>query len=149
MIGAAILRDVSEEDVELIRRLYQEFNEGTADVFVPDLWHEDVELRPALIGGGVLEGTVYRGHEGVLEFLAIQAETWERVTVEPVDIRDLGAYLLVETRLQAVGRASGVELSQVTWNRWEIRNGKVASLHVFTSEQDALESVGLREKPRG
>jgi ketosteroid isomerase-like protein len=140
---------MSHEDVELVRRLYQSFNEGTAAASVPDLWHEDVELRPALIGGGLLEGAVYRGHQGVLEFLAMQTETWERVTIEPVEISDLGMYLLVETRLQAVGRASGVELTQVTWNRWEVRNGKIASLHVFTEQAEALEAVGLQEKPCG
>src|SRR5262245_27623383 len=99
---------MSQENVEVVRRLYQAFNEGTAADIVPELWHEDVVLRPALIGGGLLEGAVYSGHRGVFEFLAMQAETWERVTIEPVDIRDLDAYLLVETRLQAVGRASGV-----------------------------------------
>jgi hypothetical protein len=31
----------------------------------------------------------------------------------------------------------------VTWNRWEIRNGKVASLRVFTEQAEALEAVGL------
>jgi ketosteroid isomerase-like protein len=137
--------DMSQENAELVRRLYQSFNEGTADELVPDHWHEDAELRPAILGGGLLEGAVYRGHEGVLEFLAIQAETWERVTNEPLDIRDLGTYLLAETRLQAVGRASGIELSQVTWDRWEIRNGKVASLRVFTEQAEALEAVGLSE----
>jgi ketosteroid isomerase-like protein len=136
---------MSQENAELVRRLYQSFNEGTAEELVPDLWHEDAELRPALLGGGLLEGAVYRGHEGVLEFLAIQAETWERVTNEPVDIRDLGTYVLAETRLQAVGRASGIELSQVTWDRWEIRNGKVASLRVFTEQADAVEALGLSE----
>jgi hypothetical protein len=79
----------------------------------------------------------------------MQAETWERVSVEAVDIRDLGAYLLVETRLQAVGRISGVELTQVTWNRFEVRNGKVASMRVFTEQEEALDAVGLRQKPRG
>jgi ketosteroid isomerase-like protein len=131
------------ENVEIVRRLYQGFNEGTAGERVPDLWHEDVELRPALIGGGILEGTVYRGHAGVLEFLAIQAETWERVTVEPVEMRELDAYVLVETRLQAVGRASGVKVTQVTWNRLEFRDGKVASMRVFTERTQALRATGL------
>ena len=130
---------MSREDLELIRSLYRFFNEGTGSESVPDLWHSDVELRPALIGGGVLEGAVYRGHQGVLEFLAMQAETWEKVTIEPVEVRKVGKYHLVETRLRAVGRVSGVELTAVTWNRWEIRSGKVASLHVFTKEEDALE----------
>jgi hypothetical protein len=134
---------MSLDDVELVRQLYRSFNDGTAAESVPDLWHEDVELRPALIGGGVLEGAVYRGHQGVLEFLAMQTETWEKVTLEPIEFRTLGKYLLVETRLRAVGRASGVDLTAVTWNRWEISSGKVASLRVFTKQEDALEAAEL------
>jgi ketosteroid isomerase-like protein len=139
---------MSDESAELVRRLYQDFNDGAAGdldpAWVPDLWHEDAELRPALIGGGLLEGTVYRGHEGVLAFLAVQAEAWESVTAEALDILESGAYVLVETRLQAVGRTSGVEVSQVTWNRFEVRNGKVASMRVFTDQEEALEAVGLQ-----
>jgi ketosteroid isomerase-like protein len=133
---------MSQENVEIVRRLYQAFSEGTADV---SLWHTDAELRPALFGGGLVEGAVYRGHEGVSEFVATQAETWESVTATPVEIRDLGAHLLVETRLHAVGRASGVELSDLTWNMIEIRDGKVARLCVFTEKQRALEAAGLTE----
>jgi ketosteroid isomerase-like protein len=125
--------------------MYQSFSDGTAYGLVPDVWHKDAEVEPALIGGGVLEGAVYRGHDGVLEFLAMQAETWESVTAEPIDIRDLGTYLLVETRLQAVGRASGIELTEVTWNLWEVRDGKVARLRVFTDQQQALKAAGLEE----
>jgi ketosteroid isomerase-like protein len=136
---------MSQENVEVVRRLYQSFNDGRDYDLVPDLWHKDAQLQPALIGGGVLEGAVYRGHEGILEFISVQAETWESLTIEPVDIRDLGTYLLVETRLQAVGRASGIELTDVTWNLWEVREGKVAVGRVFLSEQEALKAAGLAE----
>jgi ketosteroid isomerase-like protein len=136
------VEEMSKENVEVVRQLYEAFNEGTMDL---DLWHTDAELRPALIGGGLLEGAVYRGHEGVSEFVALQGETWESVVAKPVEIRDLGRYLLVETRLQAVGRASGIELSDVTWNMFEIRDGKVANWRVFTEKQQALEALGLEE----
>ena len=134
---------MSQENVELVRRAYRAFNEGTRDL---DMWHMDAELRPALVGGGLVEGAVYRGHEGLSDFLTMQAETWESVIAEPVEIRDLSAYLLVETRLHAVGRASGVELTQVTWNVFEVRNGKIASLRAFTAQEEALEAVGLSEQ---
>ena len=136
---------MSQENVEVARRLYQAFNDGRGYDVVPDLWHKDAELQPALIGGGVLEGTVYRGHKGIREFLAMQAETWASLIIEPVDIRDVGTHLLVETRIQAVGRASGVELTNVTWNVWDIREGKIASGRVFLSKHEALEAVGLEE----
>jgi ketosteroid isomerase-like protein len=133
---------MSKENVELIRRLYQAFSERETRL---DFWHPDAELRPALLGGGLVEGAVYRGHEGVSEFIAMQAETWASMTAEPVEIRHLGTFLLVETRLRGVGRASGIELSDVTWNIFEVRGGKVATWRVFTDKQQALESLGLSE----
>jgi ketosteroid isomerase-like protein len=133
---------MSQENVELVRRLYQEFNEGTMDL---SLWHKDAVLRPALFGGGLVEGSIYRGHEGVSEFVAMQAETWQSATAEAVEIRDQGTHVLVETRLQAVGRSSGIELSDVTWNMFEIRDGKVAKWRVFTDKQRALEAAALSE----
>jgi ketosteroid isomerase-like protein len=133
---------MSQKNVELVRRLYRGFNEGGMEF---DLWHTDAKLQPALIGGGLVEGAVYRGHEGLSEFLAIQTETWESVSADPVEIRDLGTYLLVQTRLQAVGRASGIELSDVTWNVFEVRDGKVRNWRVFTEHREALEAVGLSE----
>jgi ketosteroid isomerase-like protein len=134
---------MSQENVEIVRRIYRGFGDGTMDV---QLWHSDAELRPAVFGGGMLEGATYRGHEGVAEFLAMQADTWESVIAEPMKIRDLGTYLLVETRIQAVGRASGIHLSDVTWNVFEIRKGKVVRLLAFTEQQKALEAVGLSEQ---
>jgi ketosteroid isomerase-like protein len=133
----------SQENVEIVRRLYRGFADGTTDV---NLWHSDAELRPAVFGGGALEGAVYRGHDGVAQFLAIQADTWVSVIAEPLTIRDHGTCLLVKTRIQAVGRASGIQVSDVTWNVFEIRHGKVASLRAFTEQGQALEAVGLSER---
>ena len=42
---------MSQENVELIRRVYQSFNEDTGSELVAELWHEDAELRPAFAGG--------------------------------------------------------------------------------------------------
>jgi ketosteroid isomerase-like protein len=134
---------MSQENVEIVRRIYRGFGDGTTDVH---LWHTDAELRPAVFGGGLLEGTVYRGHEGLADFLAMQADTWQSVIAEPLTIRDLGTHLLVETSIQAVGRASGIQLSDVTWNLFEIRNGMVTSLRAFTTQQQALAAVGLSEQ---
>jgi ketosteroid isomerase-like protein len=133
---------MSQENVELIRRLYQGFSEREMRL---DLWHPDAELRPALLGGGLVEGAVYRGHEGVSEFVAMQAETWESMTAEPLEIRDLGTVLLVETRLRGIGRASGIELTDVTWNVFQVQGGKVAKWRVFTEKHQALDAVGLSE----
>ena len=39
--------------------------------------------RPALVGGGIVESAVYRGHEGIADFLKVQEEPWETVSATP------------------------------------------------------------------
>jgi ketosteroid isomerase-like protein len=79
------------------------------------------------------------------EFVELQAETWESVVAEPVTVRDLGDKVLVEVQLSAVGRASGIPVERVTWNVFEIRDGKAATGRVYISKDEALEAVGMAQ----
>jgi ketosteroid isomerase-like protein len=135
---------MSQENVEIVRRVFDAFNEQDAEAVVT-FWATAAEWRPAFIGGGLMEGAVYRGHAGVREFIAMQNETWETVVADPVTIRDLGEQALVEVHLSAVGRTSGIPVDRVTWNVFAIRDGKIAAGRVFTTKAEALEAVGLRE----
>jgi ketosteroid isomerase-like protein len=133
-----------EENVEIIRRLYAAFNEGDADA-VCEGFTEDAEWRPAFIGGGIVEGAVYRGRGGMAEFVEMQNETWRSLSADPVTIEDLGKRVLVEVRLDAVGRASGVAVNRTTWNVFELRDGKVATGRVYVTKAEALEAAGISE----
>jgi uncharacterized protein (TIGR02246 family) len=134
-----------EENAEIIRRLYRAFNEGDADA-VSEGFTDDAEFRPAFIGGGIVEGAVYRGRDGIAEFVEVQKETWRSLTADPVTIRDLGnRVVLVEVRLEAVGRASGVTVDRTTWNLCELRDGKVAAGRVYATRAEALEAAGISE----
>ena len=135
---------MSQENVEIVRRLYTAFNQLDTESF-RNVWADDAEWRPALIGGGLLEGEVYRGLDDVAEFLKVQEETWESVTADPLAIRDLGENVLAEVRLRAVGRGSGVPVERITWTVFEIREDKIVAGRVYTVREEALEAVGLRE----
>jgi ketosteroid isomerase-like protein len=130
--------------VDVVLRLFDAFNRADADS-VRELWADDGEWRPAYVGGGLVEGAVYRGRDGIVEFIALQAETWESITATPIDVRDLGDRVLVEVRLEAVGRASGLAVDQPTWNVFELRDGQAAAGTVYTTRADALAAVGLPE----
>jgi ketosteroid isomerase-like protein len=52
---------MSRENVEIVRRIFDAFNERDAEAVVT-LWATAAEWRPAFIGGGLMEGAVYRGH---------------------------------------------------------------------------------------
>ena len=133
---------MSRENVEVIRRLLEAFNRQDASG-AADLWTPDGEWRPAYIGGGLLEGAVFRGPKGAAEFVQLQSETWESVVAEPVQMRDLGDTVLVEVHISAVGRGSGVPVERVTWNVFEVLDGRAASGTVYTSKAQALKAVGL------
>jgi ketosteroid isomerase-like protein len=133
---------VSQENVELVRNLLVAFSCGDLDA-VLESWGEDAEWRPAVLGGGLLEGSVYRGHEGVREFFRVQDETWDSITATPLAARDNGELVLVEVQLNAKGRASGAEVDRKTWNVFTVREGKIAAGRVFTSEVEARKAAGL------
>jgi ketosteroid isomerase-like protein len=106
-------RRVSQENVEIVRDYLHAFSEGDLAA-VLKLWGDEAEWRPAVLGGGLLEGAVYRGSDGVREFFQIQSQTWDTITAKPVATLDLGDLVLVEVQLEAVGRASGAFVSQRT-----------------------------------
>lgn len=135
---------MSQENVEIVRRLLDAFTRQDAQAAAA-LWTDDGEWRPAFVGGGLLEGAVFRGRDGAANFVESQAETWDSVAAVPVEVLDLGDTVLVEVHLSAVGRGSGVPVERVTWNVFKLRDGRAAAGTVYTSEEEALKAVGLTE----
>src|SRR4051812_48296803 len=117
--------------------MFDAFNAQDGDS-VLELWAADAEWRPAFIGGGLVENVVYRGHDGILEFVRMQADTWESVRAEPVELRDLGDVVLVQVHLTAVGRESGAPVDRGTWNVFEFREGQAVTGRVYLTEEDAV-----------
>lgn len=136
---------MSEQNAELVRRLFDAFNDLDADAML-EMWTPDCEWRPAFTGGGLLEGAVYRGHAGIADYLAMQRETWESIVVASREtIADLGDRILIEVQLNAIGKASGVPVEVITWSYFELRDGRVAVARVYTTKAEALEAIGLEE----
>ena len=130
----------ASEDIEAIRRIWDAWDaafSGEDDAFLAGLSPE-VEWVPLL---AVLEGRVYRGHDGVREWLEELRHAWE--VFEPImeEFQDLGdGRYLVLGRWRVRARTSGVEL-QTQPASWliQVREGKVARLQTFTNRQEALE----------
>lgn len=136
-----ILLDVPANE-DLLRRLYSAFNAGDAETVI-DLWITDAEWRPAFIGGGLVEGAVYRGHEGLSEFMRMQHETWLSVNARIVEIQDVGERVLVEVALSAIGRSSGILVERTTWNLFEVSGDKVAVGQVYVNREGALAAARI------
>ena len=97
---------MSQENVEIVRRVFDAFNSRDIAAFL-ELLDPDVEWVPIL---AVLEGRVYRGHEGIRQWIDDLATDWEFFEVYYEELRDLGSRVLVSGHWRARGRSSGVEV---------------------------------------
>ena len=129
---------MSEENVEVVRRLAPAFNRRDLTTFL-DLLAPDVEWVPLL---AVLEGRAYRGHEEVRQWIEDLATDWEFFEVYYDELQDLGDQVLALGGWRGRGRASGVELGDrpATW-LMDLQDGKVTRLQTFTDRAEALEAV--------
>jgi uncharacterized protein len=132
---------MSQENVEIVRRVFDAFNSRDIAAFL-ELLDPDVEWVPIL---AVLEGRVYRGHEEIREWINDLATDWEFFEVDYEELRDFGSRVLVSGHWHARGRASGVELENPGTYLYEIKGGKVVSMRTFTDRADALQTLGVSE----
>jgi ketosteroid isomerase-like protein len=131
---------VPEDNAELLREWFA----ATARRDLPrmlEIASPEIEYVPIM---AVLEGRVYRGHEGVRQWLEELFDHWE--TFEPVgeEFHERGNTVIALGCWHARGRASGAELDSepATWVV-EFRDRKMTRLQTYTSRADALDALGL------
>ena len=131
---------MSQENVEIVRRAYEAFNEGGVDAAAaylhPDLVWED---RYELPGAGV-----YRGREGFREAVGRFYEAWDDLTVSADEISDVGDdKVLVEHRWRGRGKEGGTPIDTVVWNVLTLEDGLIIRRQAFGERAMALEAAGL------
>ena len=88
----------------------------------------------------------YRGRDGYREFDADWRGSWEAMRVEPRELVDLGDRLLLLASMTALGRGSGVPVSQPVAILQTVNGaGKIIREHRFFGHAEALKAVGLEE----
>ncbi|HZO58301.1 MAG TPA: nuclear transport factor 2 family protein [Solirubrobacterales bacterium] len=134
---------MTEADVETIRAGLAALNRRDVEGMLATL-QPDCELVPLR---AVLEGIVYRGHEGLKQWIADMEEDWEDLRIEPDEVRGLdGGRVLVLARFHARGRSSGVKLDQPAAWICELLDGKVARIRFF-ADADAALGAAARNLP--
>jgi ketosteroid isomerase-like protein len=140
---------MSDENVEIVRRLFEIFREGLerGDVVAAfdaeeDLVSEDLEWI-AVPGVGL--GT-YCGREGFIQFMELWTSDFENWSIELEELIDAGDDRVVATyRQTATGRASRVPVEFHQGSVHDLRNGRVVRVQHFPTPAEALEAAGLSE----
>src|SRR5829696_5039032 len=132
-------RAMSQENVEIVRRLYEAFNRrdltAESEVLDPNFeWIPDTRSFESAI----------RGREEVLRFLDDQIETLG-LRVQPETFFEKGDRVVAFIRAIGRGEASGAEMDIRIAGVWTLRNGIVMRGQAYAERAEALEAVGLRE----
>jgi ketosteroid isomerase-like protein len=83
------------------------------------------------------EGAVYRGHEGVREFLGSLVEVLPDWTPEIERIEEHDDQMLVKARIRATPPGGSVPVEQVMWQTIRFRNGRALRWDFFRTEEEA------------
>jgi ketosteroid isomerase-like protein len=129
---------VATQNVELVRQALRALNERDVEAWLAT-WHPDGEWYPR--GAGRIEGERHRGHQELRRFVANYYASWDELRIDEDDIRDLCDDAVFLGRIQARGRASGVELDRGWGCVFQFRDGKIARADGYTDPREALDAA--------
>jgi ketosteroid isomerase-like protein len=130
---------MSEENLDLVRRQIQAFNDRDIPA-LESMFSEDFVYR--LIGAD-LTGTEFRGRAAV---------AWVKEWIETIDaraeietIREVDQQVLTILQIAATGAASGVGTTLRAGQVYSFRDGHISALDAYYTPDEALKAVGLEE----
>lgn len=136
---------MSGENVEIVRRLFDATaRQDVETVFA--LYDPEIEWDTSRAALGLLiEGGVFRGHEGVRRFLRKYNEAWEQMRYEIHELIDAGDQVVSVVNNLGRGRVSGVEVELQMPGVWTIRDGRIVRAAFFTTRAEAVAAAGVEE----
>jgi ketosteroid isomerase-like protein len=131
---------MSQENVELVLRVFDAFNKGEDS---PTLDADIVVTPPA---GWPDAGQEIRGLEAWRRQVGRLRDSWENPHLEIDEIRSAGEdRVVVLFHYVTTGKDSGIPFETAMGAVHTIRNGKIVRLDYFLSPAEALAAAGLSE----
>jgi ketosteroid isomerase-like protein len=133
---------MSQENVEIVHRLVEAWNEGNVDTFLGFFDHDcEVTFPPE-----VPEPGPFRGHAELRQWAEGFMAAWQSHHAEVVETHAARDTVVVSLHLAGRGRGSGVEMEETDAHLFTFRNGRIARWQNFVDHAEALEAVGLSEQ---
>jgi ketosteroid isomerase-like protein len=133
---------MSQEKLELsslAEAAFGALNSGDLEGFTA-LATEDVEFTSMI---AEVEGTTFRGHDGIKAWWETVVEAFGEVRWEILDVRGPGDRGIAHVRMD--GTLGGIPLNLKMWLAARLRDGKVTWWSWYRTEREALEALGLSE----
>src|SRR5215211_1202734 len=131
---------MSQENVEIVRRMYEAFDRG------------DLETTMGYFDPGVVldashrvDGGISHGREALATTVTEWISTWEGWRESVEEMRDLGDRVMVISTQAGRGKKSGVEWENRFAMLFDIEGGQITRWTIYDDLHEALEAAGLSE----
>jgi len=141
--GRDTAQGVSQENVEIVRRVYERWGRGDlrAGTELFDPWVVLV-LRKEFPDAGA-----YLGPEGIRKYTRGFLEGWDDAVIESEEFIAAGDSVVVRVHQHATGKQSGTPVNMRYFQVWTFRGGAVIRLESVRGREEALQAVGLHDHP--
>ena len=130
---------MSAQDVELLRRLYEEWANG--DYRRDDIYADDIELS---IEDDFPDVMIEPGLAGLRSAMRMWFSAWERpFKILAHEFVDLGDQVVVTVTWGAVNKVSGTLVERPGAHLWRIRDGKAVSLKLCRDRAEAVVAASV------
>ena len=131
---------MSQENVAVVRQMYDAFDsgdaEGAIDHFSPEVGVDARDHPDAQAG---------RGHEALVRIIGSWVAAFDEWSEEIEEIRDLGDHVLVAAKQRGRGKGTGIETELRYALLYEVEDGKISSMTFYSDVAEALEAVARSE----
>jgi ketosteroid isomerase-like protein len=131
---------VSEQNVEIVRRMYAARESGDADGALAR-FHPDVVVDATARG----DGAMGHGREELSAIIAEWIGAFDEWREEIEEIRDLGEKVFVVATQRGRGKESGAEVETRYALLYEVQDDKIARMTLFRGPSEALEAAGPQD----
>lgn len=129
-------------NIVLVRAALDSFSAGDVEA-LRSMMRPDSEISSDAMG--INTGT-FHGYEGYLTWVGRWLEAWEEFKLEVKEIEPIGERHVVATMHQsATGKGSGIPVELDVAYVWEVRDRKIAAMHLFPGRDEALRVAERRE----
>ncbi len=133
---------MSQENVEIVRRIYDGWATGDLSAGVDDFdRHVVYVVSPNFPAFGVFVGL-----DGMRDFMRDFLEQWEQARFEAKRLQAVGDTVLAHVVQHSKGKASGIEGDLRYFMLFTFRGKKIVRIETVMDEREALEAVGLSEQ---
>jgi len=131
---------MARENVEVVRRLNSAFNSGDIDAVLALV---DPSFEAQVPAEFSPEPDIYRGHDGIRRYFDSFNDAMSEICFHQDGFREAGPSVVVEVRLTAKGRTTGIAVEQRFAQVWTLRDRRAVEVRTYASMPEALASVGL------